>query len=66
MTRMSLAALGAAIALSACTPPEIASRMDSNDTLNSGFASAESYTPRVVGSRSQNDFMRFSTQGLPQ
>ncbi|MCF2869650.1 hypothetical protein L0664_01105 [Octadecabacter sp. G9-8] len=63
MTRFGLAALGAAMALGACTPPEITSRADTYDTLNSGFATAEAYTPRPVGTRSQNDFMRFSTMG---
>ena len=63
MTRFGLAALGAAMALGACTPPEITSRADTFGTLNSGFSAAEDYTPRPVGSRSQNDFMRFSTMG---
>ena len=64
MTRISIAALGAAMILGACTPSEIASRMDSSDSLYSGFEAAESYTPRPVGSRSENDFMRFSTMSL--
>jgi len=64
MTRISLAALGVVMILGACTPPEIASRMDSSETLYSGFEAAESYTPRPVGTRSQNDFMRFSTMSL--
>ncbi len=66
MTRMSLAALGAAMILGACTPPEITSRLDSADTLYSGFEPAESYTPRPVGARAENDFLRFSTMGVPQ
>ena len=57
-------ALGAAMLLGACTPPDITSRLDSHDTLYSGFESPESYTPRPVGSRSDNDFLRFSTQGI--
>ena len=40
MTRFGLAALGAAMALGACTPPEITSRADNYDTLNSGFSAA--------------------------
>ncbi len=64
MTRISLTALGAVMVLGACTAPEIASRMDSSETLYSGFEAAESYTPRPVGSRSENDFMRFSTMSL--
>lgn len=66
MTRYGLAALGAAMALGACTPPEITSRADTYETLNSGFATAQDYTPSPVGARSENDFMRFSTMGLPQ
>lgn len=64
MTRFGIAAFGAAMILGACTPPEITSRMDSSDTLYSGFESADSYTPRPVGARAENDFMRFSTQSL--
>ena len=64
MTRISLAVLGAVMVLGACSPPEIASRMDSGDTLNSGFEAAESYTPRPIGTRSENDFMRFSTMSM--
>ncbi len=64
MTRISMAALGAVVILGACTPPEITSRMDSADTLYSGFESAESYTPRPIAGRQDNDFMRFSTQSL--
>lgn len=63
MTKLGLAALGAAMALGACTPPEITSRADTNQTFNSGFETAESYTPRPVGTRAENDFMRFSTMG---
>jgi len=66
MTRYSIVAIGAAMALGACSPPEITSRMDSSETLYSGFESAESYTPRPVGMRAENDFMRFSTMGVPQ
>jgi len=66
MTRMSLAALGAAMVLGACSPPEITSRLDSSDTLYSGFETAESYTPRPIGARAENDFLRFSTMGMPQ
>ncbi len=64
MTRIGMAALGAAMVLGACTPPEITSRMDNSDTLLSGFESAESYTPRPVGTRAENDFLRFSTMGV--
>ena len=64
MTRFSIAALGAAMILGACAPPEITSRMDSADTLYSGFEAAEAYTPSPVGARAQNDFMRFSTMGI--
>ena len=66
MTRMSMAALGAAMVLGACSPPEITSRSDSTDTLYGGFEAADNYTPRPVGARAENDFMRFSTMGVPQ
>lgn len=66
MTRIGMAALGAVMVLGACSPPDLAARMDSSDTLMSGFAGAESYTPRPIGNRAENDFMRFSTMGLPQ
>lgn len=66
MTRFGLAAVGAVLALGACSPPEITSRMDSADTLYSGFEAAEAYTPRPIGARTENDFMRFSTMGLAQ
>lgn len=66
MTRMSMAALGAVMIFGACTPPDITSRMDSSETLYSGFEAADNYTPRPVGARSENDFMRFSTMGVPQ
>jgi len=64
MTRLSMTALCAAMLLGACTPPEITSRMDSSDTLYSGFESADAYTPRPIGARAENDFMRFSTMGV--
>ena len=64
MTRIYLAALGAAMMLGACTPPEITSRMDSADTLYSGFETADSYTPRPIGARADNDLVRFSTMSL--
>ena len=64
MTRISIVALGAAMVLGACTPPEIASRLDSSETLYSGFEAAENYTPRPIGTRSENDFLRFSTMGI--
>jgi hypothetical protein len=64
MTRIGLLALGAAMVLGACTPPEITSRSDGSDTLFSGFEGAESYTPRPIGARAENDFMRFSTMAL--
>lgn len=66
MTRMNLAALGAAMVLGACSPPEITSRLDSSDTLYFGFETAESYTPRPIDARAENDFLRFSTMGMPQ
>lgn len=66
MTRISVTALGVVMVLGACTPPEITSRLDTSDTLNTGFSKAEAYTPSPVGARAQNDFMRFSTQGVPQ
>lgn len=65
-THIGFAAFGAAMVLGACTPPDITSRLDSSDTLYSGFESADSYTPRPVGARAENDFMRFSTMGVPQ
>jgi len=40
--------------------------MDSSDTLYSGFEGAENYTPRPIGARAENDFMRFSTMGVAQ
>ena len=64
MRRIGIAALGAAMLLGACSPPEITSRMDSSDTLYSGFEAADAYTPRPIGARSENDFMRFSTMGV--
>lgn len=64
MKRYSLLAIGAAMALGACTPPEITSRMDSRDTLYSGFESPQSYTPEVIGARAENDMMRFSTMSM--
>jgi hypothetical protein len=64
MTRIHLAALGAAMLLGACAPPEITSRMDSTDTLYSSFETADSYTPRPIGARADNDMMRFSTMSL--
>jgi hypothetical protein len=50
--------------LGACSLPEITSRSDSSDTLYSGFESADSYTPQPIGTRSENDFMRFSTMSV--
>lgn len=64
MIRIKLAAIGAAMFLGACTPPDITSRLDNSDTLYSGFEDAESYTPRPIGTRSDNDFLRFSTMGV--
>ena len=64
MTRFSLAALGAAMVLGACSPPEITSRADSSETLYGGFDSAENYTPRPIGARADNDMMRFSTMSM--
>jgi len=66
MARIYLAALGAAMLLGACSPPEITSRLDTNEAFGSGFADADSYTPRPVGARADNDFLRFSTLGIPQ
>ncbi|MCF2906542.1 hypothetical protein L0666_16230 [Octadecabacter sp. CECT 8868] len=65
MTRNCLTALSAALLLGACTPPEITSRLDTSDTLYSGFEPANSYTPAPVGARAENDFMRFSTMSMP-
>lgn len=64
MTRFCLAALGAVISLGACTPPEIASRLDSTDTLYSSFEAPGDYTPEPIGSRADNGLMRFSTMSL--
>lgn len=64
MTRIGIAALGVAMVLGACSPPEITSRMDSSDTLYSGFDGPENYVPQPVGARAENDFMRFSTMSL--
>ena len=64
MTRYAAAALLAATTLGACAPPEIPSRLDSGDSLYSGFEPADAYTPSPVGARSDNDFMRFSTMGV--
>jgi hypothetical protein len=64
MTRIGLLALGTGMFLGACSQPEITSRSDSSDALYSGFEDAESYTPRPIGTRSENDFMRFSTKSL--
>jgi hypothetical protein len=64
MTRIGLLVLGAGMFLGACSLPEITSRSDSSETLYSGFESADSYTPRPIGTRSENDFMRFSTMSL--
>lgn len=64
MTPIKFAALGVVMVLGACTPPEITSRMDSADTMYSGFDDAENYTPRPIGARAQNDMMRFSTMSL--
>jgi hypothetical protein len=64
MTRIGLLALGAGMFLGACSLPEITSRSDSSDTLYSGFESADSYTPQPIGTRSENDFMRFSTMSV--
>jgi hypothetical protein len=64
MTRIGLLALSAGMFLGACSQPEITSRSDSSDTLYSGFEDAESYMPRPIGTRSENDFMRFSAMSL--
>ncbi|WP_296420066.1 hypothetical protein, partial [Pseudooctadecabacter sp.] len=61
MTRTAAAALLAAVTLGACAPQDIPSRLDSGDTLYSGFETADAYTPVPVGARADNDFMRFST-----
>ena len=63
MTRNACAAILAAVTLGACSPPEITSRLDSSETF-SGFEPAEAYTPRPIGARAENDFMRFSTMGI--
>ncbi len=64
MTRIGCLALGAGVFLGACSPPDIASRSDSSDTLFSSFDDADNYTPRPIGARTENDFMRFSTMSL--
>jgi hypothetical protein len=64
MTRISFVALAAAMYLSACTPADISSRMNSWDTLYSGFETLDDYKPEVVGARAENDFMRFSTMSM--
>lgn len=64
MKRILCAAFGAATVLGACAPTDITSRLDSAETLYSGFEPAGAYTPRPVGSRSDNDFLRFSTSGI--
>lgn len=64
MTRIQFAALGVVLVLGACTPPEITSRLDTADTLYSGFEPADSYVPAPVGARAENDFLRFSTMSL--
>jgi len=60
----TITALCAAIAVGACTPPEITSRLDNTDAFRSGFGSSEQYTPQPVGTRSENDMMRFSTMSM--
>lgn len=66
MIRIYVVALGAAMLLGACSPPEITSRLDTDSGFGSGFADADSYTPRPIGARAKNDFLRFSTMGIPQ
>jgi len=64
MIRMSVAAFIAATMLGACARPDITSRMDTRNTLFSGFEDVDSYTPTPIGTRSENDFLRFSTMGV--
>ena len=64
MKRIGIAAIGAAMTLGACSSPDVTSRLDNRDTLFSGFESAENYAPSPVGSRSDNDFLRFSTSAI--
>lgn len=65
MTRYSLVAVAAVSLLGACSAPGVTSRMDTSDTLYSGFETSDAYTPEVVGARADNDFMRFSTMSMP-
>ncbi|KPP84227.1 MAG: hypothetical protein HLUCCA08_01815 [Rhodobacteraceae bacterium HLUCCA08] len=65
MKPVSFAALVAVAGLSACTGPEIPGRMDSGRILAPGPV-YEEYVPQVVGARSANDVMRFSTMSLVQ
>jgi len=64
MKRFLFTAISAVSLLGACAPQEITSRLDTGDTLYSGFEPAEAYTPAPIGSRSDNDFLRFSTAGI--
>lgn len=64
MKHKCIAACIAASMLGACASPDIASRLDSNPTLNTGFEAAEAYTPEPVGARAANDMMRFSTMSI--
>ncbi|PVA07154.1 hypothetical protein [Thalassorhabdomicrobium marinisediminis] len=64
MIRIGFTALAAAFMLGACAQPDIPSRLDSSDTFYSGFGPADSYTPRPVGARANNDLMRFSTMSM--
>lgn len=62
MTKFVYMALGASLLLSACGTVEVASRLDSSETLYSGFQEAgQTYMTEPVGARLDNDFMRFST-----
>lgn len=64
MKSLTLLACGTICILGACTPPEIASRLDTQGALNSGFEPADAYGPEVAGMRADNDFMRFSTMSM--
>lgn len=66
MTRFAMVALCAAMTLGACASPDITSRLDTSETLFGRFETTDSYTPRPIAGRTDNDFMRFSTMGLPQ
>lgn len=64
MTRIGMLAIVAALGMGACAPVEVTSRMETSGTLFGAFDARESYRPEVIGSRAENDMMRFSTMSL--